>query len=33
MEHPWDGTDGGKPMHLEKNLAQYHSAHQKSEVD
>jgi len=28
MEHCWDDTDGGNPT--EKNLAQYHSAHQKS---
>jgi hypothetical protein len=33
MEHCWDDTDRGKPKHSEKNLSQYHSAHQKSDMD
>jgi hypothetical protein len=33
MEHRWNETDRGKPMHSEKNLSQFHFVHHKSHMD
>ena len=33
VERWWNGTDGGKPKYLEKNLSQHHFVRHKSHMD
>jgi hypothetical protein len=33
MEHWWNDTEEGKPKYSNKHLSQYHSLHQKSNMD